>query len=69
MKWNGDWNSSYQIVAHGISSPQAHIEALMWDARTHQDMKKNLDKEVQKLKRTVQRYEEVFKKRGIELDS
>ena len=41
----------------------------MWEARTHQDMKKNLEKEVQKLKRTVQRYEEVFKKRGIELDS
>ena len=56
-------------MAHGISSPQAHIEALMWEARTHQDMKKNLEKEVQKLKRTVQRYEEVFKKRGIELDS
>lgn len=57
MKWNGEWNKNYDQLAVGISSPEAHIEALMWDARAHQEMKHKLDTEIQKLKRTIQRYQ------------
>ncbi len=69
MKWNADWRSEYRLIDQTVASPLTHMENLMWEARHHQEMKQDLEVEVKKLRRTVEKYKLLFKKKGLEVDA